>query len=612
LKIYALKNLIRWTIVTAALAGLELPMAHGHAGHDAIPEAAVQVTGDVAPRFYSTSETFDAVLVFPEKNKPEATPLLYLTTKMESNPVTAAQVVAEILTPEPKELQVTAGSTSGTYSITGLNPETTHTISVEITSDQGSDFLTFDNVIVEHRADSENPPELATSSAPFGLPIYIIYALIAAFGIMLLANILAVAIWIMRLVRDKSSSQSRSKSEKSVLPLILISSGLVLIGGNLWAHAGDDHSGANLAQSATLSSGSVHFVSIQTQFQTDIRTTQAVEQMLPQSFDALGQIAIRPDLQADVTPPAEGKLKPPPENNGHIPIAGDEVKKGQTLVILEQLIPASDKVTISADRSQVEAELNQANQELALAAKNAERADKLRNVVSAKEVEEAIAARNIAAQKVSGLRNRLATLTQSLTVGGDESRDIPIVSPISGVIVESHVTQGEYVSPDKVLYEIVNLDEVFVQADIFESDIASVSEASTATITLEAYPGRVFHGMLHSLGQQIDPSQRTLRALFNVPNRNHLLRGGMFVNVAIQSGASSQSITIPKSAIFSQDGIKQVYKKLGPETFLAVPIVVSRYSEDRGIVAAGLTDGDRIAISGLYQIRMSPVVSGGN
>lgn len=597
---------------TIALFSMDPDSAFAHPGHDAVPEAAVQVVGDVAPRFYAVSDMFEAVLVFPDNNQATTDAVLYLTTKAESAPVASAEIVSEVLTPSPKALEITAGLTSGTYTLSGLNPVTTSTISLEITAGTDFDFMTFENVILPPAEVDVHDDEVLTPTLPFGLPPYLVYALVAVFLVMALANIVAVAIWLLRHSSRRAVSKSKNESDPAVLPVILLGFALLLSPGYLLAHAGDDHSGASLSASATLSSGSVHFVSIQTQFQGDVRTTQAVKQMLPESFEALGEVVVRRDLQADVTPPAEGKLKPADGADSTIPIAGNEVKKGQILVVLEQLIPAADKATLSAERSQVEAELNQATQELALAASNADRADKLRKVIAAKEVEEAMAARTIAAQKLTGLKNRLASLTQSLTADGDNSRDIPIVSPISGVIVQSHVTQGEYVSADKLLYEIVNLDEVFVQADIFESDIASVSEASTATVTLEAYPGRPFYGMLHSLGQQIDREQRTLRALFNVPNPGHLLRGGMFVNVSIQSGTNAPAITIPKAAIFSQDGIKQVYKKLGPETYVAAPVVISRYSEDMAVVSAGLSGGDRIAVSGLYQIRMAPVIDGGH
>ncbi len=82
----------------------------------------------------------------------------------------------------------------------------------------------------------------------------------------------------------------------------------------------------------------------------------------------------------------------------------------------------------------------------------------------------------------------------------------------------------------------------------------------------------------------------------------------MFATVEIESGESRPVLTVPKSAVFVQDGIRQVFKKLAPETYAAAPVSVGGYRDDSAIISSGLAKGDRVAIAGLYQIRMSPVV----
>lgn len=597
-------------VLTLLLAGGR--RVEAHAGHDAIPEAATQAVGDVAPRFYSVSDTLDAVLTFPKSGE-AGDPVLYLSTSEKNAPVAGAEIRAEVILPDVRILETTTGPEAGTYELQGLDAITTHTLSVEVMTGDVMDILTFDNVIVEGNINDTSDEIAGGAPAPaamLGLPPYLFYALLAVVGVLAVANLLVVLIWITRLLRREKKQPPRGDDAlpgRAVLLLFLIPA----LTNLAFPHAGEDHSGASLAASAANTSGSAHFVAIETQFQADVRTTLAVETVLPKSLKALGQVTVRPDFEADVTAPAEGKLKPPPGSE-RILISGATVNKGDVLAVLEQLIPATDKVTLTNEKSQVEAELGQAREELALATTNAARAESLSKIIATQEVEQARANLKIAQDKVRGLTERLATLTESLSGVGASVRDIPILSPITGSIVESHATIGEYVSPEKILFDIVNLDEVFVEANIFESDISLIREATTARITLEAFPNMSFDGTLHSMGQQVNPEQRTLLARFNVMNPEHLLRGGMFANVDIYTTGSTPVVLVPKDALYYQDGIRQVFKKTTPETYVATPITVLGYRGDMAVIGQGLVAGDRVAVSGMYQIRMSPVIGAGN
>ena len=573
--------------------------AYGHAGHDAIPEAATQVVANLAPRFYASSDTFEGVLVFSEPKQLDA-PVLFLARTDDGAAVAQADVRAELITPTARKLEVKAGSANGTYVIVGVDPKTTCSISVEATSAGDTDILAFDNVIVppplvEVHSDALIAPAGGTNKA---FPVYLKNALLAVLCVLMVANILVVLSWL-------------TGKRKAASTLLLA---LFLAGADhkARAHAGDEHDAVALTASAVQSgAGARHFLSIDAQFQADLRTTKAVEIQLPHAYRALGEVTIRPDREADVTPPAEGKLLPPLGIEDSIPVAGTTVTKGQMLVVLEQVIPAADRVTLSTEKSQIEADLASAQQEQTVAQREKERAEQLTNVIAGKELDRLRADFRIATDRVAGLQKRLSTLTAALQGTGPNVRQIPITSPITGYIAESHATQGEYVTTAKKLFTIVNLEEVFVQADIFESDIAKVSQATTARITVEAYPRQSFYGTLQSFGQQIDPQKRTLRGQFNVKNPDNLLRGGMFASVEIESKDEAPAIVVPKQAVITENGVRQVYKKISPELFVALPVAVAAYRENLAVIAEGLKAGDRVALNGLYQIRMAPIVRGG-
>jgi cobalt-zinc-cadmium efflux system membrane fusion protein len=551
---------------------------------------------------------FEAVLILPGEGEIEK-PTLYVCSTDESKPITDASIRAETIGKTSGKLSVSAGTTSGTYVLSGLDTSTTSTLSVEITSGELLDILTFDNVI--RPASAAAGGGMNSEALPrslFGLPQYLAVAIVAIAGIFSIALLLLAVIGILKIAGYKKSSrgsESANSQKAAILLLLLAAAGSSRL---VHAHAGDEHNGPSLGIGVAGISVK-HFVQIETQFQAEIRTTRVQEQLLPKYFKALGQVIVRPDLEADVTPPIEGRLLRPEGKNDRIRIVGSTVHQGDVLVELEQLIAAADKVTLSSEKDQVETELSQAQQELNIATREKDRAEKLVNVIAASELDRARADYRISQEKISGLKNRLATLTSALSGESTASRTIQIRAPIDGVITQSHATIGEYVSPEKTLFHIVDLREVLVQADIFESDIASVQNAKRARITLEAFPNS-FEGTLQSFGQQVDPEKRTVRALFNVANPELKLRAGMFTNVEIESGEKKPVLTVPKSAVFLQDGIRQIFKKTGPETYAAVPVSISAFRDQMALVTSGLGKGDRVAISGLYQIRMSPVTGG--
>lgn len=594
-----LKHLVGLVATVSLCSGIAL----GHAGHDAIPEAATATVGPVAPRFYGVSDNFEGVLVFPGAGE-VGDPTLYLTRTDTSEAVADATIAAEVITPQEKHLEVTSGTAAGTYLLHGIDAKTTATISTNVSAGDVTDILSFDNVIVEKQTAAQASAAATTAAATSSIPSYLIVAMMAAALVLMIANVAVLMAWFSR---NRRSGPGNGKNKSGTFLLIFM---LAMAGAKLRAHAGEDHSGATLAGSAQGSSGAKHFVSIETQFQADILTTRVIERPLAKSFRALGQVEVRPDYEADVTPPAEGKLMPSGGEDGAMPVPGTTVTKNQVLLVLEQIIPATEKITLTNERTQVEAELAQAREELTRSTGEKQRAEAVAQVIAAKEVDKARADFKIAQDKVVGLEKRLATLTSALSGSGPNVRDIPVKSPISGVITQSHATNGEYVSTDKKLFHIVNLDELFVEADIFESDVAALRNVKTAHITVEAYPENAFHGTLQGFGQEVDPQRRTLRALFNVTNPEHLLRAGMFANVDIESGDEKPALLIPKSALFLENGVRQAFKKTAPETFVSVPVELNGYREDMAIVGRGLKSGDRIAVGGLYQIRMAPIVGG--
>ena len=392
--------------------------------------------------------------------------------------------------------------------------------------------------------------------------------------------------------------------------------GLVLFLPNMaLAHGGEDHSGGSLADGSGPTIGAPIMVPVETQILMGIKTDLVRKETLPKRLKALGRTRIRPELEAVVSSPVEGRIVG--TDDYAPPQLGERVKKGQIMALIDQTISAPEAINLTIERTKIESELRQARTDLALAQKEYERVSKLTNVVPEKETWRAQSALASAREKLDGLTKQGKVYETSVDQSRYKSKNpkrVPILAPLDGIITETHATLGEYIRPEKELYHIIELSEILVEAEVFEDAISLVSHATSAKIIVEAYPEESFTGKLVSIGTTIDPQTRTLRVLFSVPNPAHKLVAEMFADVFIETGASFEGLTIPKAALINQDGQALVYVKTSGEQFIARPVITAERFKDRVKLApdseTSFKEGDRIVVQGMYQIRMSATKPG--
>ena len=379
----------------------------------------------------------------------------------------------------------------------------------------------------------------------------------------------------------------------------------------IYPHAGEDHGGESLSAASGPMLGAPLTVPIETQILSDIETTLVQRLKVPRSARFLGHTLIRPEYEAVVTSPQDGRLIATEDFTS--PELGTSVTKGQVIAMIEEAIPASDAINISTERARVASELRQAQADLLLATSDYQRAEAVKDVIAAREVTHAQSVLTVAREKRDGLQREMAIIDSSstnTTLGrSTATRRRVIVSPINGIIAQTHTTVGENVGRDKPLFQIVDLSELLVEADVFENDLAAVSNAISARVVVEAYPNEAFPARLVSRGTSVDEQSRALQVLFAVQNPKGKLVAGMFANVFIETGEMVDGLAIPKGAVVNQDGQSVVYVKTSGEEFVARPIVTAEKYENMAIISLqnnpAIKEGDRVVVQGMYQVRMS-------
>ena len=181
-----------------------------------------------------------------------------------------------------------------------------------------------------------------------------------------------------------------------------------------------------------------------------------------------------------------------------------------------------------------------------------------------------------------------------------------IYSKQSGVVMEKNVTVGDYVKLGDVLFNLQNLEKLWVLFDVYESDLAKISLGSEITFSTPSISNKNFTAKITFIDPLIDATTRvaTIRAELN--NYNGTLKPEMFVSGTLknkQLGSSSSTISIPQSAILYTGERSVVYVRIPQTNIPSYEFREITLGEKSGTfyeVIEGLEKGEEIVVNGAF------------
>ena len=184
---------------------------------------------------------------------------------------------------------------------------------------------------------------------------------------------------------------------------------------------------------------------------------------------------------------------------------------------------------------------------------------------------------------------------------GKPITDLTIFSPVSGYITDKKALPNMYVQPETMLYTVADLSDVWVLAQVFQSDAGKIKPGDSAEITLDAYPGRVFNGRVDYILPQLDMNTRTLPVRLVFPNPGLKLRPGMYVNVRVKLPIGSQ-LVVPASAAFHSGTKNLIFVYQGEGSIEPREVEFGPQVGDDIVVAKGLKADEQIVTSANFLI----------
>ena len=306
----------------------------------------------------------------------------------------------------------------------------------------------------------------------------------------------------------------------------------------------------------------------------NLRTAMVARRQVTRVIRAYGKVTYAQDQQYSVNTKLNGWIE-----KLYVNTAGQQVRKGEPL--LEIYSP----------------ELVSTQEEYLLALRNSEK-------MASSSFERV---RQGAQTLLTSARNRLEYWDISteeimkIEKTGQVQRTILLRAPINGVVTHKAVVQGDKVMAGKDLFHIADLNKIWVEATVYESELPLVKEGQKADLVLDYVPGETIKGNVDFIYPYLDQKSRAanVRLVFN--NSKGQLKPDMYATVSIHSPVVSDALVIPTESVIHSGKRKIVFVTKDEGRFEPREIRLGAEGDDGYVqVLSGLFDHEKVVTSGQF------------
>ena len=177
-----------------------------------------------------------------------------------------------------------------------------------------------------------------------------------------------------------------------------------------------------------------------------------------------------------------------------------------------------------------------------------------------------------------------------------------IRAPVSGTVVQNKATIGSAVNPGDVLYQLGTLDKVWLNADIYEVDLARVKVGQRLEAVTTAFPDEVFKGEIARISPNIDPNAHTAQLRCEIQNPGLKLKPQMLARVKIITSASTALVVPQQALVFDGDSYCAFVEVSNGAIERRVVEIGSWNEHGYARVLSGLKPGERVIVKEAIQV----------
>jgi len=196
--------------------------------------------------------------------------------------------------------------------------------------------------------------------------------------------------------------------------------------------------------------------------------------------------------------------------------------------------------------------------------------------------------------------SQLEMVKRILKINGNNTQgNFIIKAPISGFIVQKNITNNTTIRADNgnTIFTISDLKDVWVQANVYESNINKIHLGDPVNITTLSYPDRVFTGKVDKMINVLDPTNKVMKVRIVLPNTDYALKPLMFTSVIVTNQENKDAICISSHALIFDNSQYFVLKYKGKGVADITPVTVQSMFLDKVYLSDGVNEGDRVIAS---------------
>jgi len=179
---------------------------------------------------------------------------------------------------------------------------------------------------------------------------------------------------------------------------------------------------------------------------------------------------------------------------------------------------------------------------------------------------------------------------------------ITLFAPVAGRVIENNAVLGAMVDQSTEILTIMDPTTLWIDADVYERDIAKVRTGQEVEVTVPAYPGEVFRGRISYIGDVLEEETRTVTVRTEVQNPQHRLKPGMFADVVVFLNGATKVLTLPQEAVLDDGNDKIVFVAVD-DGYLPRVVEVGSKHDGQVEIVRGLEEGEMVVTAGCYQLK---------
>jgi membrane fusion protein, heavy metal efflux system len=186
---------------------------------------------------------------------------------------------------------------------------------------------------------------------------------------------------------------------------------------------------------------------------------------------------------------------------------------------------------------------------------------------------------------------------------GESGEQIPVKSPLAGVVLEKRITEGGAATPGAPLFVVSDLSSLWALAEIDETALPHVQTGQPVEVRVAAYPAERFAGTVSWVADMVNPKTRRVTVRCAVPNASGRLKPDMYATMALGASTERQVVLVPAEAVQEIDGKPALFVETASGRFVRRDVTVGPERDGRIQIRSGVSAGERVVVAGAFLLK---------